>query len=232
MTVISIDHSQTIASSDTRLLGYVAFIALPERDSALRKPLLFLSMLTSLLMAQSANVLALNTGGPANAYMQRNGSPAPLFGGAYSPTQNGKRPGDLRRPSSTMCALQGKTLSATSTTRQDASGKLHLFNDPSSLKSRNGNIYGNCGSGGGTGSGLIRGTGVKMDNGMGMGAGIRPPTSAYNARTNTLKAATDGYVNRSASSALMPKKAPSMYDPVTGVLKPSKSLNPYQIYQR
>lgn len=185
-------------------------------------------MLASLLMAQSANVLALDTGGPASAYMQRSGSPTPLFGGAYSATRNGKRPGDLRRPSSTMCALQGKTLSSPSTTRQDASGKLHLFNDPGSLKSRNGNIYGNCGTGTGTGAGLIRGTGVRMDTGM----GTRPPASAYNARTNTLKAATDGYVNRSASNALMPKKAPSMYDPATGVLKPSKSLNPYQIYQR
>ena len=41
-----------------------------------------------------------------------------------------------------------------------------------------------------------------------------------------------GYINRSATSAMMPRKAPSMYDPATGVLRPPKKLNDYQIYQQ
>jgi hypothetical protein len=194
---------------------------LPESDSALRKSVLSLSMLASLLMVTSTSALALDHGlAGGSASLKRSANSATPFGGAYSPTQNGKRPDELRRPSSTMCALQGstRTRSATTSTRQEASGKLHLFNDPSTLKSRNGDIYGNCG--GSSGAGIRR------------GAGSGKVTSAYNSRTNTLKAATDGYVNRSASSAMMPKKAPSMYDPATGVLKPSKSLNAYQIYQR
>lgn len=58
------------------------------------------------------------------------------------------------------------------------------------------------------------------------------PATAYNRSTNTLKAARDGYINRSATSAMMPRKAPSMYDPATGVLRPPKKLNDYQIYQQ
>ncbi len=174
-------------------------------------------MLASLLMVHSTSVLALDGRLAGSASMKRGAGSATPFGGAYSPTQNGKRPDEFRRPSSTMCALQGRTRGAATSSRQDASGKLHLFNDPSSLKSRNGDIYGNCAN---SGAAIRRGTGSGK------------VTSAYNSRTNTLKAATDGYVNRSASSAMMPKKAPSMYDPATGVLKPSKSLNAYQIYQR
>ena len=34
------------------------------------------------------------------------------------------------------------------------------------------------------------------------------------------------------TSAMMPRKAPSMYDPATGVLRPPKKLNDYQIYQQ
>lgn len=175
-------------------------------------------MLASLLLLPSTTALALDGGLAASASMKRSAGSATPFGGAYSPSRNGKRPGELRRPSSTMCALQSRTRGTSTSTRQDASGKLHLFNDPSSLKNRNGDIYGNCGTSAGTG--IRRGTGSGK------------VTSAYNARTNTLKAATDGYVNRSASSAMLPKRPPSMYDPATGALKPSKSLNAYQIYQR
>ena len=82
---------------------------------------------------------------------------------------------------------------------------------------RSGDIYADCS---GNKKGSIRPRGGNK------------PASAYNARTNTLKAASDGYVNRSASSAMMPRKAPSMYDPATGVLKPSKKQNAYQIYQQ
>ena len=82
---------------------------------------------------------------------------------------------------------------------------------------RSGDIYADCS---GSRKGSIRPRGGNK------------PASAYNARTNTPKAASDGYVNRSASSAMMPRKAPSMYDPATGVLKPSKKQNAYQIYQQ
>lgn len=184
----------------------------------MRKSVLLLSMLGSLLISQSANVLALESGLAGNTSMQRGAGSAVPFGGAYSPSRHGTRPEALRRPTATLCGLQGQTQGRAATTRQDASGKVHLFNDPGSLKNRNGNIYGNCG---GTSAPGIR-----------RGSGTGKITSAYNARTNTLKAATDGYVNRSASNALMPKKVPSMYDPATGALKPSKSLNAYQIYQR
>jgi hypothetical protein len=45
-------------------------------------------------------------------------------------------------------------------------------------------------------------------------------------RTNTLKAASDGYVNRSATSSMMPQEAPSMYDPATGTLRPTRNSTP------
>ena len=85
-------------------------------------------------------------------------------------------------------------------------------------QNRNGNIYSCTG---------VPGSGKKRAY-----AGTGRAKSAYNARTNTLNAATDGYVNRSATSSMMPRKAPSMYDPATGVLKPSRKLNAYEIYQR
>ena len=104
------------------------------------------------------------------------------------------------------------------TTRRDPSGRIHISGDSATSSNRNGNVY-NCAAK--SGSGKIRAI-----------AGAGKAKSAYNARTNTLNAATDGYVNRSATSSMMPRKTPSMYDPATGVLRPSRKLNAYEIYQR
>ena len=60
-------------------------------------------------------------------------------------------------------------------------------------------------------------------------AACRPPPTT--AAPTPWKAASDGCVNRSATSSMMPRKAPSMYDPATGVPRPAKKLNAYQIYQ-
>jgi len=178
----------------------------------LNKTLLLLPPLACIALLQSTAALALD----GRQEIARPGQAVP-FGGAYSSTRDGKRAGDIKRPGSTICALRGQTRGMTgSTTRQDASGKLHLFNDPARQKSRSGDIYDDC-----DGS-LVTPPRAKA---------ARKPASAYNARTNTLNAATDGYVNRSATSSMMPRRPPSMYDPATGVLKGAKRPNAYRIYQ-
>jgi len=161
---------------------------------------LLLSSLIAFALLQSSTAFALGSGLAGGAGQPGKAVPAVPYGGAYSASQNGKRPQDLKRPSATSCALHEQTRGITTPT------------------SRSGDIYADC-SGSKKGSFRPRSANNK-------------PASAYNARTNTLKAASDGYVNRSASSAMMPKKAPSMYDPATGVLKPSKKQNAYQIYQQ
>lgn len=136
------------------------------------------------------------------------------FGGAgYRDTQ---RRQDVKRPSSTICALHEQTRDI-GTTRQDASGKVILFNDPRSQQNASGNIYDDCDKA------LVRGSFPRKTDKL---------KSAYNARTNTLNAATDGYVNRTASSSMMPKRVESMYDPATGTLKPRKRPDAYNIYQQ
>lgn len=136
------------------------------------------------------------------------------FGGAgYRDMQ---RRQDVKLPSSTICALHEQTRDI-GTTRQDASGKVTLFNDPRNQQNANGNIYDDCDKA------LVRGFSPRKTDKL---------KSAYNARTNTLNAATDGYVNRSATSSMMPKRAESMYDPLTGTLKPPKRPNAYSIYQQ
>lgn len=150
------------------------------------------------------------------------------FGGAYSPSQVGKRPEDLKRPSSTSCALHEQTRGVVPSMRQDASGKIRTLGDMSANKRRNGDIYADCTNSGDRVARLRSGVGSSTVISSRSGT---KTNSAYN-RNNTLKAATDGYVNRSASSSMMPKKAPTMYDPATGILKPSKTMNAYQIYQQ
>lgn len=136
------------------------------------------------------------------------------FGGAgYRDMQ---RRQDVKQPSSTICALHEQTRDI-GTTRQDASGKLTLFNDPRTLQNANGNIYNDCDKA------LVRGFSPRKPDKL---------KSAYNARTNTLNAAADGYVNRSATSSMMPKRVESMYDPATGTLKPRKRPDAYSIYQQ
>lgn len=160
---------------------------------------LLLSSLIAFALLQSSTAFALGSGLAGGAGLPGKAVPAVPYGGAYSASQNGKRPQDLKRPSATSCALHEQTRGITAP------------------MNRSGDIYADCS---GNRKGSIR------------PRGSNKPASAYNARTNTLKAASDGYVNRSASSAMMPRKAPSMYDPATGVLKPSKKQNAYQIYQQ
>lgn len=145
------------------------------------------------------------------------GSATP-FGGARAPGQVGVRPESLRRPSSTLCGPGNRSGSSMAITRRDPSGRIQISGGTAAQSNRNGNIYNCAGTGA---SGKIRAN-----------AGVGKARSAYNARTNTLNAATDGYVNRSATSSMMPRKTPSMYDPATGVLRPSSKLNAYDIYQR
>lgn len=177
------------------------------------RSLLTLALLGGLALLPAVDALALDQGPARKAAGQQ----AVPFGGAYSPTQVGKRPQDLQRPGVSNCGPRAKAGSSGRVTRQDASGKVYVFNDTAGLSNRNGNIYGNCNS--------PRPT-------MRPGSKTAKPATAYNRSTNTLKAARDGYINRSATSAMMPRKAPSMYDPATGVLRPPKKLNDYQIYQQ
>ncbi len=145
------------------------------------------------------------------------GSATP-FGGVRAPGQVGVRPESLRRPSSTLCGPGSRPGGGVATTRRDPSGRIQISGGAATQGNRNGNIYNCAGSGA---NGKIRAN-----------AGTGKARSAYNARTNTLNAATDGYLNRSATSSMMPRKTPSMYDPATGALKPARRLNAYDIYQR
>ena len=181
------------------------------------KPLLNLALLGSIALFPAHHAFALERGkaGPGGKPL---GAQAVPFGGAYSPTQVGKRPEDLKRPSASTCALRAQSgASAGRATRQEASGKTHVFNDPAALSKRSGNIYADCDA---------------ALPGMHARSKAAKPATAYNRSTHTLKAASDGYVNRSATSSMMPRKAPSMYDPATGVLRPAKKLDAYQIYQQ
>jgi hypothetical protein len=184
----------------------------------LSRSLLILALLGSLAVLPTTEALALDRGTTAGASAARQASSrqAVPFGGAYAPSQVGKRPQDLQRPGAGNCGPRAKA-GAGRVTRQDAAGKVHVFNDPAGLANRNGNIYADCNA--------PRPT-------MRPGSKAAKPATAYNRSTNTLKAARDGYINRSATSAMMPRKAPSMYDPATGVLRPPKKLNDYQIYQQ
>lgn len=136
--------------------------------------------------------------------------------------QNGVRPEDLRGPTASECAMRELSGKApTLTNRQDAGGRSHAFTDASSLQGQNrsGDIYGDCDSS--TGLSGLNARGVTSNQ-----------ASIYDKRTGTLKAAKDGYVNRTATSSMMPKRVESSFDPVTGMLKPPKVMSAYQqIYQ-
>ncbi|HOB45520.1 MAG TPA: hypothetical protein PKM60_05090 [Zoogloea sp.] len=198
----------------------------------MKKSALLASSMTALALLQASIALAFDPRTANDASQQRGtmlgraGKAVP-FGGAYSPSQVGKRPEDLKRPSSTSCALHEQTRGVVPSMRQDASGKIRTFGDPSANKRRNGDIYADC-----TNSGdRVARLRSRVGSSTVMPRSGTKTNSAYN-RNNTLKAASDGYVNRSASSSMMPKKAPTMYDPATGILKPSKTTNAYQIYQQ
>ncbi len=183
------------------------------------RSLLILALLGSLSVLPAPEALALDRGttAGAGAARQASGPQAVPFGGAYAPSQVGKRPQDQQRQGAGNCGPRAKTSGTGRVTRQDAAGKVHIFNDPAGLTNRNGNIYADC-------------NGARPT--MRPGSKAAKPATAYNRSTNTLKAAKDGYINRSATSSMMPRKAPSMYDPATGVLRPPKKLNDYQIYQQ
>ncbi|WP_374246275.1 hypothetical protein [Zoogloea sp.] len=185
----------------------------------MKKPaLLLLSLACPLLFATSAAAAlgsSSKTAAAGRTQQAGNFDKAVPFGGARSAYKDARRAPEVRPPSSTLCALREQT-QGIGTTRQDASGKIQVFNDPRNGKGASGDIYGDCNRS--LAGRVVPRVAVK-------------PTSAYNASTNTLKAASDGYVNRAATSSMMPKKAPSMYDPATGTLRATKRPNAYQIYQ-
>jgi len=184
-------------------------------ESFLRTPVLLLSIATSLALLSSGAAWAIGATQTRGGLATAPGSATP-FGGARTPGQVGIRPESLPRPSSSLCASQGSSRGSMASTRRDPSGRIQVFGDPSAGPRPSGSIYTCAG-----GSGKIRAN-----------AGAGKARSAYNARTNTLNAASDGYVNRSATSSMMPRKTPSMYDPATGVLRTTRKPSAYDIYQR
>jgi hypothetical protein len=84
--------------------------------------------------------------------------------------------------------------------RQDAAGKVHVFNDPAGSR---------------TATATSMPTAMLPDHDAPCSKAAKPAT-AYNRSTNTPEGGQDGYINRSATSSMMPRKAPSMYDPATG----------------
>lgn len=207
-----------MSSSALHVLEYVArFCPAAKRPPPVKKSaLLFLSVACPILFA-AAPATALgpsSQAGASSSQASRLEKTVP-FGGARSAYNDTRRSMQVRPPSSTICALREQT-QGIGTTRQDASGKVQIFNDPRTNKRASGDIYGDC---------------DRSLAGRVAPRGIAKPKSAYNARTNTLNAASDGYVNRSATSSMMPKKPPSMYDPATGTLRANKRPNAYQIYQ-
>ena len=186
----------------------------------MKKPaLLLLSLACPLLFATSAAAAlgsSSKTAAAGRTQQAGNFDKAVPFGGARSAYKDARRAPEVRPPSSTLCALREQT-QGIGTTRQDASGKIQVFNDPRTQKGSSGDIYGDCN---------------RSLSGRISPRTIAKPKTAYNARTNTLNAASDGYVNRSATRSMMPKKLPSMYDPATGTLRANKRPNAYQIYQQ
>lgn len=165
------------------------------------------------------------------------------FGGVNVMNREGVRPEDLRPPSATMCALQGMSGRAKSTavTRQEASGRVVLSTDPSNLSGQSADIYSACdstdkrGARAGlkpsSGSLLVDSTGGRI-NGT---ATTRQPNaktkSIYDARTNMLLG-TRATKDRTAGFANQPTKSTSLFDPVTGGIKPPKVMSAYSIYQQ
>lgn len=186
-------------------------------ESCLRTPVLMLSMVTCLAMLSSGSASALGSAQFRGGMAATPGSATP-FGGVHAPGQVGVRPENLRRPSSTLCGPGSRSGSSTAVTRRDPSGRIQISGGAATQSNRNGNIYSCASTGAG---GKIRAN-----------AGAGKARSAYNARTNTLNAASDGYVNRSATSSMMPRKTQSMYDPATGVLRAPRKPSAYDIYQR
>lgn len=210
-----------MSSSALHLLEYVVF----HRPAAKRPPPVIKATLpllaltcTILFSVPPAGALGPSPQVGASNRSQQIGSidKTVPFGGAGSAYKDSRPSTQLKPPSSTICALREQT-QGIGTTRQDASGKIQVFNDPRTRQSASGDIYGDCN---------------RSVAGRFSPRGIAKPKSAYNARTNTLNAASDGYVNRSATSSMMPKKLPSMYDPATGTLRANKRPNAYQIYQQ
>lgn len=195
-----------------------------------QRPLLFLVSSCLLLLSHQASALGPDTDPRGMAIgpgaQQRPGAVLP-FGGINPESQGGVRPENLKGPSGTICNSQG---TGSGTTRRDPSGKVQIFNDTRALRSRSGNVYGNCGDSASSVRKRLPGTASSATSGRLIGK--NKTKSAFNNQTNTLKAASDGYVDRSATSSMMPKKRASLYDPTTGGLRQPKVMDPYQIYQR
>ncbi|RTL40008.1 MAG: hypothetical protein EKK49_03375 [Rhodocyclaceae bacterium] len=164
------------------------------------------------------------------------------FGGVNVMNREGVRPEDLRPPSATMCAMQGISGHAkpSAVSRQEASGRVVLSTDPSSLSGQSADIYSACDSAGkrtraglrpGNGSLLVDSTGGRIDNTAAARLRNAKTKSIYDARTNMLvgsKATKD----RTAGFANQPAKSTSLFDPITGGIKPPKVMSAYSVYQQ
>lgn len=164
------------------------------------------------------------------------------FGGVNVMNREGVRPEDLRPPSATMCALQGISGQAkpTAKTRQDASGRVVLSTDPSSLSGQSADIYSACDSTGkraraglkpGSGSLLVDSTGGRVPGSTSPRLATARSKGIYDARTNMLLG-TKATKDRTASFANQPSRSTSLFDPATGGIKPPKVMSAYSVYQQ
>lgn len=164
------------------------------------------------------------------------------FGGVNVMNREGVRPEDLRPPSATMCAMQGISGHArpSAVSRQEASGRVVLSTDPSSLSGQSADIYSACDSTGkharaglksGSGSLLVDATGGRGPGGAPSRLPNAKAKSIYDARTNML-VGTKATRDRTAGFANQPTKSTSLFDPVTGGIKPPKVMSAYSVYQQ
>ena len=164
------------------------------------------------------------------------------FGGVNVMNREGIRPEDLRPPSASMCALQGMSGQArpTAITRQEASGRVILSNDPSNLNGQSTDIYSACDSTGkraragikpGSGSRLVDATGGRGQSGTPSRLAASKTKSIYDTRTNML-IGTKATKDHTASFANQPTKSNSLFDPATGGIKPPKVMGAYSVYQQ
>lgn len=229
MTTTVLDRGQRIASSDTLVCGiFHPLLNITPWSIPLKFQRPLLSLVSACLLLLSHQASALGPGTDPRGMAIGPGAPQAMpFGGINREGQGGVRPENLKGPSGTVCNSRSTN---SGTTRRDPSGKVQIFNDTRSLRSRSGNVYGNCNDSASAIGKRLPGT--ASGGATGRLTGKNKPKSAFNSQTNTLKAASDGYVDRSATSSMMPRKRASLYDPATGGLRQPKVMDPYQIYQR
>lgn len=190
---------------------------------------------SSSMRAARAAELAKRHPGMASSYMQ-SGKGMP-FGGVNAARQTGKRPEEIAPPTQSECALKEQAGRLNSgSTRQDAAGRVHVFNE-GALKEKRAEISAGCS--------LTAGPGFRPP----VSGKSKKPVSVWDKRSNTLKAARDGYVGSSigtltpggasasagstaSMAALKSRKPQSVYDPVLGGVRPPKALSNNSIYQQ